>query len=279
MILWISSYPKSGNTWVRTFISTYYLSKEDKFNFELLKNIKQFPHEKFFRGTINNINSAINSWDQAQSNINDKNKLIFLKTHSALVKINDKPFTSRKHTIGGIYIVRDPRNVITSISNHYQLSFENALKFMTNNRKYLLNKKDKENYANFTFINSWSEHYRSWVQSKDLKILLIKYEDLEKDPVNTFKKIVKFVNRITKKNDAIDDKRLRNIIESISFEQLKYKERKEGFPEAIRSTQNKKINFFYLGNKNKWEKLLTPSQKNITFEIFKSDLKKLNYSD
>ena len=48
MIIWVSSYPKSGNTWVRTFISTYYLSENEKFNFSMLKNIRQFPHEKFF---------------------------------------------------------------------------------------------------------------------------------------------------------------------------------------------------------------------------------------
>ena len=49
MIFWIASYPKSGNTWVRSFISTYYFSNNENFEFEYLKNIKQFPHEKFFK--------------------------------------------------------------------------------------------------------------------------------------------------------------------------------------------------------------------------------------
>ena len=57
MIIWVSSYPKSGNTWVRTFISTYYLSKTDKFNFSMLKNIRQFPHEKFFDKKLNSSNT------------------------------------------------------------------------------------------------------------------------------------------------------------------------------------------------------------------------------
>ena len=77
MIIWVSSYPKSGNTWVRTFISTYYLSKNDKFNFSMLKNIRQFPHEKFFDKKIRDIKSAITNWDSAQDSINQKNKLIF----------------------------------------------------------------------------------------------------------------------------------------------------------------------------------------------------------
>ena len=80
MIIWVSSYPKSGNTWVRTFISTYYLSENEKFNFSMLKNIRQFPHEKFFDKKISDIKTAIDNWDSAQSNINQKNKLIFLLT-------------------------------------------------------------------------------------------------------------------------------------------------------------------------------------------------------
>ena len=79
MIFWIASYPKSGNTWIRTFISTYYFTNKKTFDFSYLKNIKQFPHENFFENNIKDINSAINSWDQAQKKINFKNKIIFKK--------------------------------------------------------------------------------------------------------------------------------------------------------------------------------------------------------
>ena len=165
MIVWISSYPKSGNTWVRTFLSTYYFSKNDEFSFDLLKNIRQFPHKKFFDKDINSIGLAINNWDKAQSNINSKDKVVFLKTHSALVKINDIPFTTKKHSIGCIYIVRDPRNIITSMSNHYQLDFDGALKFMTDEKKFLIDGNTPYNFANFTFLNSWSNHYKSWIEN------------------------------------------------------------------------------------------------------------------
>tara|TARA_A100001011_G_scaffold395718_1_gene491558 strand:+ start:303 stop:1127 length:825 start_codon:yes stop_codon:yes gene_type:complete len=274
MITWISSYPKSGNTWVRTFISTYYFSNNDSFEFSLLKNIKQFPHEKFMDKNITDIKSAINKWNESQIKINSEHNSIFLKTHSALVKINNISFTSSKHTIGGIYIVRDPRNVITSISNHYQLNFEDALKFMTNKRKYLIN---KNNYANFTFLNSWSEHYKSWIKNKSFNILFIKYEDLERDTFVVFKKIVKFLNKILNKKENINNVRLKKIIDSISFERLKEKEKREGFAEAIVNNQNQKINFFNLGKKNNWEKLLSENQIRTLNEVFKEDLKILNY--
>jgi len=277
MIVWISSYPKSGNTWVRTFISTYYLSSNDKFDFSMLKNIRQFPHEKFFDKKISDMNSAINNWDLAQKNINLKNKLIFLKTHAALVKINNISFTNNKHTLGAIYIVRDPRNVVTSLANHYQLTFDESLKFMTNKKKFLLKKGDPSNFGNFTFLNSWSEHYKSWLYTREFNLLFIKYEDLENDTFNTFKKIVKFLNKITNKKEKINTDRLIKIIDTINFETLKKKENNEGFPEAIINNEKQTINFFYLGKENKWQKILSSKQKNKMNYIFNGDLNKLGY--
>ncbi len=277
MIVWISSYPKSGNTWIRTFISTYYLSSNDKFDFKMLKNIRQFPHEKFFNKKINDINSAINNWDLAQKNINQKNELIFLKTHAALVKINNIPFTNNKNTLGAIYVVRDPRNVVTSLSNHYQLTFDESLEFMTNKKKFLLKKNDPTNFGNFTFLNSWSEHYKSWLHTKQFNLLFIKYEDLENDTFNTFKKIVEFLNKIMKKKEKIDSNRLIKIIDAVSFEALKKRENDEGFPEAVVNDKKQKINFFYLGKENKWQNLLSPKQINKINNIFNYDLKKLGY--
>ena len=277
MIIWLASYPKSGNTWIRTFISTYYYTNKDTFNFSYLKNIKQFPHENFFENNIKDINSAINSWDQAQKKINFKNKIIFLKTHSALATINKCRFTSKEHSIASIYIVRDPRNVITSLSNHNQLNFDQALEFMTNSKKYLINKKNINNFANFTFLSSWSEHYKSWKNNKQFKNFFLKYEDLEKNPIETFKEIILFINKILKKDNVIDMDKVKKIIESISFDKLKKEDQESGFPEAVTDKNKKKINFFYLGKKNKWDKILTNHQINLLNRKFKDDLINLKY--
>ena len=274
MILWISSYPKSGNTWVRTFISTYYLSKEDKFNFELLKNIKQFPHEKFFRGTINNINSAINSWDQAQSNINDKNKLIFLKTHSALVKINDKPFTSRKHTIGGIYIVRDPRNVITSFARHNSKEIEDTLELLINDLTIGNEKNEPEVY-----MGSWNFNYNSWkVYNSSNKYFLVKYEDLVNDTKKIFIQILNFINKVTNINKSIDEDKIDKAIKTTSFSRMQNLEEQYGFEEAkINEITGQKVKFFNLGPKNHWGNSLNEKLRKKIEDKFKKEMLELNY--
>ena len=92
----------------------------------------------------------VENWIDAQENINKNNNhnITFLKTHSAIASINGNPFTTNKQTIAAIYIIRDPRNVVTSMSNHYEMDFENTVNFMINKKKFLMNKKKLDSYGN-----------------------------------------------------------------------------------------------------------------------------------
>ena len=135
MIIWIASYPKSGNTWVRSLLGSYLYSDTGIFNFDLLKRIEQFPSKQyfeFFLKDFNDIKKQSDYWIAAQDRINLFNtETTFLKTHNALCTFENNPFTNKKNTQAIIYIVRDPRNVITSISNHYSFNIEKSYDFMT----------------------------------------------------------------------------------------------------------------------------------------------------
>ena len=81
MIIWIASYPKCGNTWVRSLLSAYYFSKNGEFNFDLLKNIKQFPSREFFEKKVFSVEEASKNWLPIQKRIKETRKVYFLKTH------------------------------------------------------------------------------------------------------------------------------------------------------------------------------------------------------
>ena len=121
-IIWISSYPKSGNTWTRYFLSNYFFNKQ-KINsdFNILNNIDKFPPYKFLPQLISEDEikeSAYNIskyWTKIQLEITkEKEDFIFLKNHNALVSVEGRSLTDERFSLAFIYLVRDPRDVIAS---------------------------------------------------------------------------------------------------------------------------------------------------------------------
>ena len=278
MIIWIASYPKSGNTYLRSFISSYYFSKKGKFDFDLLLNILQFPSLKFTKKNMLSEVEASQNWifNQNQFFLND-NKIHFVKTHSTLDEYKGNKFTTGKQTLGAIYIVRDPRNIISSMTHHYSLNHDQAYQKIMDKNASLLEKSLNNDYSNFTFLGSWSNHYKSWKNTKEFKTLFLKYEDLEHNKYETFIKTINFINNIKGNKFQIDEKKLLNSIKSTNFTNLRNKEQNEGFEESITSRDGEKKPFFNLGFKNKWDKILPKNIINQLNKNLQSDLNNLGY--
>ena len=281
MIFWIASYPKSGNTWLRALISSYYFSKDGVFKKDIIKNIDQFPekiHFSNFNYDPKDITGTTKFWIKAQEKINLDRKVKFFKTHNIFGEINKQPFTNKLNSIACIYIVRDPRNVITSLKNHYELSYDEAYDFITNEKKYIYDQHKLNDYSDFQFIGSWKTNFQSWKYQKEIPTKFIKYESLLNETFTTTLGVVEFINKILKNNKSVDKKKLENVVNSTSFDKLKKKETNEGFSEAIISRQkDKKIPFFYLGPKNDWKKILDKKMQKQLNTVFMKNLKELLY--
>ena len=274
MIIWIASYPKSGNTWVRSLLASYLYTDDGIFNFDLLRKIDQFPSKPYFEYFLKDftdIKKISDYWIAAQERIRLFNKeTIFLKTHSALCTLENNPFTNKSNTKAVIYIVRDPRNVITSLSHHYSLNIDQAFDFINNkNRMLLKNEYGQGNFGIATVLGNWSEHYKSWKNINFAPILIVRYEDLINDVKKTFMSILNFLSNLTK--IGIDEKKIINTIDSCRFDVLSNKEKNEGFIESVdHKVSGKKLKFFNLGKKNDWKNLLDPKiEEQIRFKLIK----------
>ena len=149
MIIWLASYPKSGNTWLRFFIISLLMGKKTNLNLNHLRAIKNYPDKSDFKGLLTdylNLEEVAKNWIISQNKINLDKSLRFLKTHNMLGKYRSHPFTNAENSIATIHIVRDPRNVITSLKNHYSLNtYDEAKKFLFSEDKILtLSEKEKE---------------------------------------------------------------------------------------------------------------------------------------
>ena len=282
MIIWLASYPKSGNTWVRSFISSILFTKDGDVDLSKLKNISQFPLRSQFTNYIDDlqdVKKVYQNWSNVQNYMNLDNKIKFLKTHHVNCKIENFEFTDDNNSLGVIYIVRDPRNVACSVKNHFSLeNYDEVKNFLFREHNWLgiiTDKKIKPLDNKIpTLISSWKTNYLSW-KNKTKNYLLIKYENLLENPYLEFGKISKYLENHL--NVKFDEKKIKKAIETCSFKNLQQLETDGIFKEQTVDKQNKSVKFFHLGPENDWKKIL---DKNISREIenkFKAEMEELGY--
>ena len=284
MIIWLASYPKSGNTWIRSFLISLLFTKKKDFNLKDLSLISQYPRRVFFKSFINNplnIHEVKKYWIPTQDKINSDKRIRFFKTHNSLCNLDNYYFTNFKNTLGAIYVVRDPRNVITSIKNHFSYeSYEKAKEFifdenclLGDDKKKIINSL-KENEI-ITPISSWKNHYNSWKLLKK-NYLLIKYENLLENPFSEFKKLCDYVGKLL--NLSFNDNQIKKAIDDCSFYSLKSIEERDGFAESTyNKLKGKRNKFFFLGPKNKWKELLDDKTVYQIEKNFKKEMLELGY--
>ena len=282
MIIWLASYPKSGNTWVRSFISSILFTRDGDVDLSKLENISQFPLRSQFTNYIDDlqdVKKVYQNWSNVQNYMNLDNKIKFLKTHHVNCKIENFEFTDDNNSLGVIYIVRDPRNVACSVKNHFSLeNYDDVKDFLFREHNWLgiiTDKKMKPLDNKIpTLISSWKTNYLSW-KNKTKNYLLIKYENLLENPYLEFGKISKYLENHL--NVKFDEKKIKKAIETCSFRNLQQLETDGKFKEQTVDKQNKSVKFFHLGPENDWKKIL---DKNISREIenkFKAEMEELGY--
>lgn len=281
MIIWIASYPRSGNTWVRSLLSTHLFQKKQDTVFQNLKKITNFPNKNQFDGIfeINEFTKEEKSNKKkmdkrkfeickylikAQKKINEKKGITFLKTHNFGGSIEGSEFTNLENTLGFIYLVRDPRSVAVSNAYHNNISFEESTNDLLDEKLIATNEGNL-----LEFRSSWKINYLSW-RNRVYPKIIIRYEDLHSNTIIFFKKILSFLNTFDKVNMNEED--IKNTIETCSFKNLSKLENLNGFDEKIG-----KENFFRKGLINEWSTVL---QKNLVKKIekeFFDEMKELKY--
>ena len=287
-IFWISSYPKSGSTLVRALIASLFFTDDGVFDFKLLKNIpiiedtynlefvKKINTQDY--NSLHKVEILSKYWQKMQTKENLKfdGDFMFVKTHHALLKILNNSFTTKENTLGIIYVVRDPRDVVLSMCNHFSFTIEESIDRLFK-KDFSINWNDKVNlYKNkklpMTFISSWESHFMSWNSFVfDCPRLIIKFEDLVYKKEETIKKIIDFFVNFNFKFSNLDRK-IENMVTYSDFNHLKKTENTIGFDEAITNKS-----FFNKGTKDQWMDKLSNEQILRIEKTYYHLLKKLNY--
>ena len=167
---------------------------------------------------------------KVQESINKKIRFRFLKLIVIFLDIDGNGFTDLNNTLGSIYIVRDPRNVVTSLANFLDISITKATDHLIHSPHIGgIKSSNKIEDIMKTYTGTWSGNFNSWKSFKSNgKYLLIKYEDLIANKEESLKKILKFIYKLKNINFEIDETKIKNVIESTSFENMKNLEKEKG---------------------------------------------------
>ena len=277
-IIWISSYPKSGNTWMRFLISNYFFNKSNEFNFQIADNtILMFPQLSLMKKIVDRktlIENPFNIskyWLNLQKEVSiDGGNVVFFKNHNALISIEKNDFTNMDLTLAAIYIVRDPRDVVISYAHYKNESYDKVISDLCD-KKLFYNISSIDNFPYIEILGSWSYHYKSWkFGMPDMPRVIIKYEDLLKDCIGQFNNTIDFLSKIL--NHKKDNNKIQFSVKNSEFSLLQEGEKKFGM-----KTNKGKDKFFRTGKAEQWKDLLSLTQIKKIEASCKQGMKELNY--
>ena len=286
-IFWIASYPKSGNTLIRAILASLFFTKDGIFSFEILKKIllfENFQRLNFIKKEniqdykkLSDLKILSKYWLKMQSKENlglRDGEFCFLKTHSAQLTYFDNYFTDIKHTLGFIYIIRDPRDVLISYTHHSINSLDETILHMTNKTAAIDYEQNtiEDKIKPYALLSRWDVHAKSWILFQ-VPNLVLRYEDLVEKKKEIIYRIINFFEKNYNFKFHNIDHKIENIIASTDFETLKKNEEKYGFDEKI----NKDIPFFNVGKSQQWKTQLNSTQKNLIENEFKDEMVKFKY--
>ena len=288
-IFWVSSYPRSGNTWLRLILCGLFFTKDGNVNnlnilkkipkldslnnFEFIKEISINDYNLIFKDSNYNeetLNTYSKYWIEAQKKIKiNGRKYAFFKTHNARIKLKESLYTNELTTRGFIYISRDPRDIVLSYSKHTNKEIDSTIDLLNDDK--IMGKKKTSNRMP-EIILSWKDHYRSWKQFTVVPSLFLKYEDLLNDIEMEINKIADYFHANFHIEISNKSEKIKNVIKSTNFNNLKNMENKNGFFEKSEFSD-----FFRIGKTNQWENELNPDQKNLIEHLFKNQMIELGY--
>jgi len=233
--VWLASYPKSGNTWFRIFISNLLYPERTPVDpnhlplNNLLASARSPMHE------ITGVPPSLLSADETDRLRPGVDKIIgrdwagplcLRKAHDAYTYLPDgRPLMGEGPDFAAIYIVRDPWDVAVSVANHYNRTVEQAVEMLCAEETSLDNRSDRSTAQLRQRLLSWSGHVASWL-SAPMEVCLIRYEDMHTHPSETFRRALNFLDL------SASDAEISSALQASSFGRLQKIEQEKGFREA-----------------------------------------------
>jgi aryl sulfotransferase len=285
--VWLASYPKSGNTWMRMLIGCLALKDEETIDINQTTESGGIASSRLAFDHVTMLESGLLTFDEIdrlrprvyeqqeqslQEQPADQEEMtgtVFVKAHDAYTfnSLGEPVLAGARGARGAILIVRDPRDMVASLANHNQSTLDEAVASMNRPDDALCSRPGRQHNQLRQLMMGWSGHAASWLDQQDIPVHLVRYEQLKQDTVNTFSEAMAFAGRPISIADAERAVRLAD------FSQLQAREREQGFGER----PPRVTAFFRKGQMGGWREELTDDQVRLIDEAHWSMMERLGY--
>jgi hypothetical protein len=274
-IIWLASYPKSGNTWIRALLVNY------------LQNSLKPADINRLTDLIASSRTLFDEWAGVESSSLDNavierlrpgvyrcmarelNKTNYVKVHDAWGLTDQGGGVFPADITGGvIYILRNPLDMAASLANHYDTSIEEAVDHLCDPGFALSKRKDEPSRQLMQKMGTWSDHVGSWLDRSGLPVHLVRYEDLKRDPDCFFGEVVRFCGL------PWDEERVKRAVAFSDFSELRGQEQSNDFCERLSQTP-----FFRKGQVGSWREELPAHLVQRLIDVHGETMRRFGYLD
>jgi len=267
-IIWISSYPKSGNTWMRSFLAHYMMPPGEAPD---INNLRKFTtgdsRQDIFDAAAGKKFQAknIDEWMEMRPKVlrliaASKPNHHFVKTHCRAVRFVGKDLIPPELTAAAIYIMRNPFDLSLSFARHLSVDVDAAIERMVDGDTMMTTKT-----GIIEALGRWDDHIASWTTAPGLSCHVVRYEDLLAKPAKNFGLMLEKFLRL-----KVDKPKLARAVKATSFAAMKKQENDMGLFERPAGMKS----FFNKGQAGVWRDELTPAQVGRIRQKFLTTLEK-----
>lgn len=270
-IVWLASYPKSGNTWTRLFLANYLFNTKAPLSINEVHRLGMGDAVGTAYQKVLGKKLPPGDWGYSLSSrvrvlnavVANKADINFVKTHN----FNDNVFGFRlipeQLTRSAVYIIRNPLDMVISYAKHFGVSVEQAAEQIGTPG----NASPGDEGTTEQFFGTWSQHVTSWTMKQDYPVCVLQYENMLEDPHSEFRKVLELIGV------PVDEARLDRAIRFSSFDEASKQEAEKGFIERSDKTDK----FFGRGQSGHWRDELSQEVVKRIRTDHKTIMKKYGY--
>ena len=257
-IIWLASYPKSGNTWFRIFLTNLLRDSDTPANINELESTPIASARGIFDQHIGFEASDLSAdeIDRLRPELycylaEEQQEPLFMKIHDAYTLVADNlPLIPEAATGGALYFIRNPLDVAVSFAHHNGTDYDTAIANLAYDAFTFCGKPKRLHKQLRQKLLTWSNHVLTWADTAPFPVCLLRYEDMKIQPLETFSRAVRFARL------PHDEEQIKKALAFSTFEVVQQQEEAEGFQEKSAVSTR----FFRKGESGSWRKELTEAQ-------------------